>query len=352
MATKTPNSYLKKAVGVKPPTRREARRGLGGRGLESLTGVTAAAPLPSAKKPAARPAPAAPAAEKPVAASAAGAVVEVPPMDVERSPWQTRIEFDEASLNELAESIRANGVIQPPLVRRRDDGKYELVAGERRLRASVIAGLKRIPVLVVNADDRKSAEIGVVENIQRRDLNVIEEAEGYRLLKDRFGITQEDVAERVGKSRPAVANALRLLELPEEVKQLLARRVLTTGHAKVLLSVEGDRERTLLARECITERKGPDGGITVSVMSVRDLEKRVERIKRPVAEPRQGVPDLPPSYVKSLVDALHRQLGAAVRVTSGMTHANGRHTKGVLEIDFFGNDDLDRVLNAMGVRLD
>jgi ParB family chromosome partitioning protein len=268
-------------------------------------------------------------------------VIEVIAVDIERSPWQARSEFDEGALKELADSIRANGIVQPPVVRRREDGKYELIAGERRTRAAIMAGLKKIPVVLADADDRKAAEMGVVENIQRKDLNVIEEAEGYRLLKEQFGITQEDVAERVGKSRPAIANALRLLELPDEVKQLLSRNILSAGHAKVLLSVDGERDRTLLAREC-AERS----------LTVRDLEKRVARMKKPVAEPKKGTPDLPESYVRSLVDTLHRHLGCAVRLTSGVTHANGKHTKGVLEIDFFDNDDLDRVLNMMGVRVD
>jgi ParB family chromosome partitioning protein len=231
--------------------------------------------------------------------------------------------------------------VQPSVVRRRADGKYELIAGERRTRAAIMAGLKKIPVVLADADDRKAAEMGVVENIQRKDLNVIEEAEGYRLLKEQFGITQEDVAERVGKSRPAIANALRLLELPDEVKQLLSRNILSAGHAKVLLSVEGERDRTLLAREC-AERS----------LTVRDLEKRVARMKKPVVEQKKGTPDLPDSYVRTLVEVLHRHLGCAVRLTSGVTHANGKHTKGLLEIDFFDNDDLDRVLNMMGVRVD
>jgi ParB family chromosome partitioning protein len=204
-----------------------------------------------------------------------------------------------------------------------------------------MAGLRRIPVILADADDRKAAEWGVVENIQRKDLNVIEEAEGYRLLKEQFGVTQEDMAERVGKSRPAIANALRMLELPDEVKQLLVRGLLTAGHAKVLLSVEGEHDRTLLAREC-AERS----------LTVRDLEKRVARMKKPTTEAKKGTPDLPDSYVRNLVEVLHRHLGCAVRLTSGATHANGRHTKGLMEIDFLDNNDLDRVLNIMGVKLD
>ena len=336
---KEASPFLKKSAGGKPPTRKEMKKGgLGGRGVLALVGspkpvrpeVQSAVPQTAAP---------APVAEARVPAD--NGVIEVIAVDIERSPWQARSEFDEGALKELADSIRANGIVQPPVVRRREDGKYELIAGERRTRAAIMAGLKKIPVVLADADDRKAAEMGVVENIQRKDLNVIEEAEGYRLLKEQFGITQEDVAERVGKSRPAIANALRLLELPDEVKQLLSRNILSAGHAKVLLSVDGERDRTILAREC-AERS----------LTVRDLEKRVARMKKPVAEPKKGTPDLPESYVRSLVDTLHRHLGCAVRLTSGVTHANGKHTKGVLEIDFFDNDDLDRVLNMMGVRVD
>ena len=328
--------FLKKSASGKPPTRKEMKRGglgargadvLGGGGLRSLIS-TPPKTVPTEIVNSAAP-------------SAAGGVIEVVAADIERSPWQARSDFNEESLKELADSIRANGIVQPPVVRRRADGRYELVTGERRTRAAIMAGLKKIPVVLVDAQDRKAAEMGLVENIQRKDLNVIEEAEGYRLLKEQFGITQEDVAERVGKSRPAVANALRLLELPDEVKQLLTRGILSAGHAKVLLSVEGEHDRTILAREC-AERS----------LSVRELEKRVKRLSQPVAEPKRGIPDLPDAYVRSLVEELHRHLGCAVRLSSGMKHANGKHTKGVLEIDFQSNDDLDRVLSLMGVKLD
>ena len=334
---KDSSPFLKKSAGGKPPTRKEMKKGgLGGRGVLALVGTPK--PLqPEVRVPALQASVPPPADSVP----AEKGVVEVVAVDIERSPWQARSEFDEAALKELADSIRANGIVQPPVVRRRSDGKYELIAGERRTRAAIMAGLKKIPVVLADADDRKAAEMGVVENIQRKDLNVIEEAEGYRLLKEQFGITQEDVAERVGKSRPAIANALRLLELPDEVKQLLSRNILSAGHAKVLLSVEGERDRTLLAREC-AERS----------LTVRELEKRVARMKKPVTEQRKGTPDLPDSYVRTLVEVLHRHLGCAVRLTSGVTHANGKHTKGLLEIDFFDNDDLDRVLNMMGVRVD
>ena len=340
---KESSPFLKKSSGGKPPTRKEIKKGgLGGRGANALGGGLNAL-IGTPPKPA--PSDILGGSGHPGSASFAAqqgrGMLEVVAVDIERSPWQARSDFNEESLRELADSIRANGIVQPPVVRRRADGKYELITGERRTRAAIMAGLKKIPVVLVDAADRKAAEMGLVENIQRKDLNVIEEAEGYRLLKEQFGITQEDVAERVGKSRPAVANSLRLLELPDEVKQLLSRGILSSGHAKVLLSVEGDRDRTLLARECV-ERS----------LSVRELEKRIKRMSQPVVEPKRGMPDLPDSYVRSLVDELHRHLGCAVRLTSGVKHANGKHTKGVLEIDFQSNDDLDRVLNMMGVKLD
>ena len=342
---KESSPFLKKSSGGKPPTRKEIKKGgLGARGAGALGGggVSSLLSTPPPKTAPVDILSRSVAVSPSIPAAPAGSgVVEVVAADIERSPWQARSDFNEESLKELADSIRVNGIVQPPIVRRRTDGKYELIAGERRTRAAIMAGLKRIPVLVVDAGDRKAAEMGVVENIQRKDLNVIEEAEGYRLLKDKFGITQEDVAERVGKSRPAIANSLRLLELPDEVKQLLTRGILSAGHAKVLLSVEGERNRTLLAREC-AERS----------LTVRDLEKRVKRMMQPVVEPKKGVPDLPDSYVRNLVEVLHRHLGCAVRLTSGMKHANGKHTKGLLEIDFQTNDDLDRVLNMMGVTLD
>lgn len=337
---KDASPFLKKSPGAKPPTRKELKKGgLGGRGVAALlNNPPRSETAPAVARPAAPAVHAEPARPAP---SAAGGVIEVVAVDIERSPYQARMEFDPEALQELSDSIRVNGLVQPPVVRRLANGKYQLIAGERRTRAAIMAGLKKIPVVLVDAEDRKAAEMGVVENIQRKDLNVIEEAEGYRILKDQFGITQEDVAERVGKSRSAIANALRVLELPEEVKQLLSRGLISSGHAKLILSVEGERDRTLLARECVDR-----------TLTVRDLEKRIKRMSQPVPEQKKGTPDLPEAYVRNLVEVLHRHLGCAVRLTSGMKHANGRHTKGVLEVDFQTNDDLDRLLGIMGVKLD
>ncbi len=337
---KKPNPFLKKASGPKPPNRRQMKRGLG-TGLDTLLGEAPAttAATPSVTQP--------PPVRPDVAlasvppAPPANAVIEVPPLDIERSPWQPRTEFAEGPLNELADSIRANGVIEPIICRRRADGKLELICGERRLRAAVLAGRKLIPVVVKNVDDATAATMAVTENAQREDLNPIDEAEGYRLLQDTFALTQADIAERVGKSRPAIANSTRLLELPEEVRELVRRRALSTGHAKVLLGVEGEKDRIILARDCVSE-----------ALTVRALERKVARLHAPVAERKAGTPDLPESYVRHLTDELRKMFGCAVRVTSGVTHANGKHTKGVLEIDFLDNDDLDRVLSMIGVKLD
>jgi len=272
-------------------------------------------------------------------------VFDVPVAEIARSPWQPRQTFDEEALRELSESIKANGVIQPLICRKNSEGRYELIAGERRLRAAIEAKLPKVPVILVDAEDRRAAEMAIIENIQRQDLNVIEEAEGYRTLAETFNLTQQDVADRVGKARASVANTVRLLELPDEVKQLIGSGLLSTGHAKVLLGLGSATEQTLLGRKCVTED-----------LTVRTLEKIIQRRKAEAATGpdmrRLGKPDLPESYVRDLIERLHKHFGTAVRLISGMTHANGKHTKGVLEIDFYDNGDLDRILSVLGIKLD
>ena len=261
--------------------------------------------------------------------------------DVDRSPYQPRRDFREDELKELAESLKNNGLVQPPTVRRLPNGKYELIAGERRMRAAQLAGWTKIRVTVVEADDQTAAIMTTTENLQREDLNPIEEAVSYKTLQDTFNLTQQEVADKVGKGRATVANATRLLELPEEVKQLVSTSLLTVGHAKVLLSVDDEKERVLLARDCVNEQ-----------LTVRALEKKVERLHAPVEVRQKGVPDLPERYVRNLSEKMKRHLGCAVRVVSGVTHQNGKHTKGVVEIDFLDNDDLDRIIKMLGVSVD
>lgn len=271
----------------------------------------------------------------------ASQTLELPIMDIERSPYQPRRDFREEELRELADSLKNNGLVQLPTVRKNAAGRYELIAGERRMRAAQLIGWSKIRVELVNVDDQTAAIMTTTENIQREDLNPIEEASSYRTLQDRFGLTQADVAEKVGKSRAAVANATRLLELPDEVKQLVSTGLISVGHAKVLLSLDGEKDRVILARDCVN-----------SQLTVRALEKKVQRLHAPVEQRQKGVPDLPESYVRNLAEKMKRHFGCAVRVTPGITHANGRHTKGVVEIDFVDNDDLDRIIRMTGVKVD
>ncbi|MBO7721173.1 MAG: ParB/RepB/Spo0J family partition protein [Kiritimatiellae bacterium] len=261
--------------------------------------------------------------------------------DIARSPYQTRRDFREEELRELSESLKNSGLVQPPTVRRLPGGGYELIAGERRLRAAQLAGWSKIRVTLVEADDQTAAIMTTTENLQREDLNPIEEAVSYRALQERFNLTQQEVAEKVGKGRATVANATRLLELPDEVKQLVSSLLLSVGHAKVLLSVDDEKTRILLARDCVNDQ-----------LTVRALERRVARLHAPAENRQKGVPDLPENYVRNLAEKMKRHLGCAVRVTPGVTHQNGRHTKGVVEIDFFDNGDLDRILAMLGVTVD
>ncbi len=319
------NPFLKKATGAqKAPARVETKKHGLGRGLDSMIPLSA----PQVKTVA----PVAPELAQPL---------ELPILDILRSPYQPRREFKDEELQGLADSLKNNGLVQPPTVRKNADGKYELIAGERRMRAALLAGWTKIRVTLIEADDLTAAAMTTTENLQREDLNPIEEAVSYKTLQDQFNLTQAEVAERVGKGRATVANSVRLLELPDEVKALVQTKLLSVGHAKVILSVDDEKERILLARDCVNDQ-----------LSVRALEKKIERLRAPVADKPRGTPDLPDGYVRALTDKLRKHLGCAVRVTSGITHANGKHTKGVLEIDFFDNDELDRVIKMIGVEVE
>lgn len=272
----------------------------------------------------------------PMAKEAAGGVREVPVAKVVASPWQPRTVFDSDALMELVESVKVHGVLQPLLVREVGT-KFELIAGERRLRASQAAMLKRVPVIVIDATDEKALEIALIENLQREDLNPIEEAEGYALLQKKFNLTQDQVAKQVGKARASVANALRLLELPDGIRKYIAEGLLSVGHAKVLLSLDSEKEKALLARRAIKEG-----------LSVRALEKLVKKLTQPAKKPRAEKSDLPGDYLHTLSDELHQFFGTSVRICPSKTLANGRKVRGSLEIDFHDNDELDRLLTVMG----
>lgn len=284
-----------------------------GRGLSAL--IPQAAPTPGGKG-----------GEQ--AANKAG-VLKLPIESIHRDKEQPRQHFDEEKLKELTESIKAQGVLQPILVRKDGDG-YRIIAGERRWRASQAAGLKEVPAIVKEVTEVQAFELALVENLQRADLNPIEEAEGYKRLVEEFKLTQEQVSQRVGKERSTVANALRLLALPEDVKGMVADGSLSMGHARALLGVPRLPELQNLAKQ-VTEKK----------LSVRDTERLVQQSRSSGKKDAGKTPPKQSPQVKSLVEELQRRLGTKVRLTE---RSPG---KGTIEVDFFSYDDLDRLLKLL-----
>ena len=273
----------------------------------------------------------------PAPETATGGAQKIAVKDIKASSLQPRRRFDEQSLGELADSIRHCGVLQPLLVRRAADG-YELIAGERRWRAATAAGVAEVPAIVMEAADHAALEMALVENLQRENLNVLEEADGYRVLADRFAMTQEQIAQRVGKSRAAVANVLRILDLPGEVKEMISADKLSAGHAKILAGLEIPDEQLSLAKQAVSES-----------FSVRQLEKIVQRLKLAPRKPRATRSDIPAGHVTMLCDKLYSHFGTAVRLSPCRTYANGKKAKGTIEIDFYSNEDLDRILQILGI---
>jgi ParB family chromosome partitioning protein len=250
-------------------------------------------------------------------------VLRLPIEAIRRDGGQPRKAFDETKLRELAESIQVQGIIQPVLVRK-DGAGYVLIAGERRWRAAQLAGLQEIPAIVREVSEAQAFELALVENLQRADLNPIEEAEGYQRLIEEFKLTQEQVSQKVGKDRSTVANALRLLGLPGEVKSLVADGAISMGHARALLGLPQIPEMVELARK-ITEKK----------LSVREAERLVKEGKGGAAPAKkQG----PTPQQRAVVEEVQRLLGTKVRL---LERGGG---KGTLEIDFFSYEDLDRLL--------
>lgn len=254
--------------------------------------------------------------------------------EIRPNPRQPRRYFDEQRIAELAESIRQQGMLQPLVVRKADSG-YELIVGERRFRAAQRAGLERIPVIVKEVSDAESLEIALVENIQREELTPIEEALAYRQLMDEFRLTQEDVARRVGKSRPVIANLLRVLNLPEEIKEDVDRGHLSVGHARSLLALETSQQQIELARHVI--RKG---------LSVRETETLVahsleQGTASTMAQDQTSGPEKPVGrvdiYLKAIEEDLMRELGTKVRLHS-------RKKGGKIEIEYYSNQELDSLL--------
>ncbi len=259
------------------------------------------------------------------AAQAEGSVQsELPISQIRPNPYQPRKEFDEAGLKELADSIRENGVFQPILVRKSLSG-YELVAGERRLRASKMADKKEIPAIIVDFDDRQMMEISLLENIQRKDLTPIEEAGAYRQLIKKLGYTQDQLAKRLGKSRTNVANMLRLLTLPEGIRDMVDQGTLSYGHARTLLGVEDEKKMNELAQRCVK-----DG------LSVRELEKLVAGTKK--GKPGKKEPKKSDPFTEDVIDRLRRKFSTKVEIRNK-----------TLMIRYNDTEDLNRILDIMGV---
>ena len=246
---------------------------------------------------------------------------------VEPNPNQPRRDFDAEELQSLADSIAEHGVVQPLTVREVGGGYYQIIAGERRWRASRLAGLREIPAVVIEADDKKTMELALIENLQRQDLNPVEEAQGYQTLMTEYGMTQEETAKRVGKSRPAVANALRLMSLCPEVLELVKAGKLSAGHARAVLSLKEAKKQQEAAQKIVN--------LGLSVRQAELLCKNMDK-EPPKAPPTTFAVD----YVAECEKSLSKHLGRGVKIVNGKR-------KGRFELEFYGAEDLQNLLDAL-----
>ncbi|MBR3640820.1 MAG: ParB/RepB/Spo0J family partition protein [Oscillibacter sp.] len=258
-----------------------------------------------------------------------GGALYVPLSQVETCSSQPRKRFDEAALQELADSIAEHGIIQPLTVRKLASGYYQIIAGERRWRAARLAGLREVPVVVVEADDRTAAELAMIENLQREDLNPMEEAEGYRALIENYHMTQEEAAQRVGKSRSAVTNALRLLGLSPAVRKLVEEDRLSAGHARALLPLPASVQERAAA-------SAADGAL-----SVRQTEALAKRLGEKKDAKKKAAAPGTVNYAEEAQRRLAAQLGRGVKIVTG-------RRKGRVELEYYGLDDLNDLLDALG----
>ena len=245
--------------------------------------------------------------------------------EITPNPYQPRQNVRDKAFEDLVESVRERGILQPLLVRSTEDG-YQLIAGERRWRAAQLAGLQRVPVIVKDSAEPESFELALIENIQRKDLNSIEEGEAYRRLQQEFGLSQEDIAKKIGKDRSTVANMIRLLKLPEKIRNDLVDDVLSMGHARALLALS-DSAVQLQARNTIVKRS----------LSVRETEKLVQTLLK---KKKPKVTSQPDSHMRAMLDRLIRHFGTKVNITR-------RGKRGKLEIEFYSDDDLQRILDLL-----
>lgn len=254
----------------------------------------------------------------------------LPISKVEPRMEQPREYFDESALQELADSIAQYGLIQPITVRKLDSGYYQIIAGERRWRASRLAGLNEVPVRVIEADDRRTAELALVENLQREDLNPIEEAKGYKTLIEVYGLTQEETAKSVGRSRPAVANSMRLLNLSAPVMELVEKGQLSAGHARALIPITDEKQQLSLAKDVLEK-----------AYSVRRTEQLAAKLtKPPKAEKEEDKNKISVDYAAEVANRLSLALGRKVRLVDGKK-------TGKIELEFYGADDREALIKAL-----
>lgn len=261
--------------------------------------------------------------------------ITLPLREIEPNRAQPRKQFDEGALAELADSISQHGILQPLLVRPLVSGGYQIVAGERRWRAARMAGLTEVPAVVREMSDQQVMQLALIENLQREDLTALEEAQGYQTLMESYELTQEEIAKIVGKSRPAVANALRLLNLPQAVRELVTEGKLSAGHARTLLPIESAQDMLEMAQ--LTVKHG---------ISVRELEKMVKKFLSHETETEPASPrKKKPRYFEEVELALNTHLGRKVKVEGGKN-------KGILQIEFYGEEDLANLVNSLRFHTD
>lgn len=262
-------------------------------------------------------------------------VQQIPLTDIRPNPYQPRKTFDETALNELAESIRISGVFQPIILRESKIKGYEIIAGERRFRASKLAGKETIPAIIREFDEEKMMEVAVLENLQREDLTSLEEAEAYEMMMKKLKLTQEEVATRLGKSRPYIANYLRLLGLPDAVKEMLQKEDISMGQARTLLGLKEKKQISKLAKRVVREH-----------LTVRQLEQLVTKMNQPKEEAEQLTKNnKKPYYIRESEERLMDKFGTSVSI-------NEKNQKGKIEIEYLSTEDLTRILDILEIQFD
>ena len=262
-------------------------------------------------------------------------VQKIPLTDIRPNPYQPRKTFDETALNELAESIKVSGVFQPIILRESKIKGYEIIAGERRFRASKLAGKETIPAIIREFDEEKMMEVAVLENLQREDLTSLEEAEAYEMMMKKLKLTQEEVATRLGKSRPYIANYLRLLGLPDAVKEMLQKEEISMGQARTLLGLKDKKQISKLAKRVVKEH-----------LTVRQLEQLVNKMnqsKEEIEQPKKEAKK--PYYIRESEERLMDKFGTSVSI-------NEKNQKGKIEIEYLSTDDLTRILDILEIKFD